>query len=123
MKRVLIVDDSNTVRMYHRQLVEALGLEVEEAQNGLEGLEKALTDSFDLMLVDINMPKMDGYLFLGEVRRSPELMSVPAIMISTEGQPLDKEKAYKAGANLYLCKPVRPEVLQNYVRLLAGVWA
>ena len=121
MKRVLIIDDSNTVRMYHRQLVEALALEVEEAQNGVEGLEKALANSFDLFLVDVNMPKMDGYRFLSEVRKIPELMSIPAVMISTEAKPWDREKAYEAGANLYLFKPVQPEILQNYVKLLVGM--
>lgn len=123
MVRVLIIDDSTTVRLYHRHLVEALGCEVQEACNGLEGLEKALEASpaFDLFLVDVNMPKMDGYRFVQEVRRSDAISATPTIMISTEAQGIDRERAYQAGANLYLFKPVRPEDLQSITALVAGV--
>lgn len=118
--RVLIVDDAVTVRMYHRQLVEAAGCRVEEAENGVEALECALRHPCALFLVDVNMPQMDGYRFMEEVRRTPELQSIPAIMISTEAQEGDKEKGYQAGVNMYLIKPVRPDILSVYVQLLAG---
>ncbi len=119
MKRVLIVDDATTVRMYHRQLLEAEGYDAEEAENGVEALEHALTSPFDLLLVDVNMPKMDGYRLLHEVRCTPELAAIPAIMISTEDRASDREQAYRAGANLYMVKPVRPEALAARVHLLA----
>jgi len=61
MKRVLVIDDATTVRLYYRQILEARGFAVEEAGNGYEGLEKALAGQFDLYVVDVNMPKMDGY--------------------------------------------------------------
>jgi two-component system chemotaxis response regulator CheY len=122
MRRVLIIDDSTIVRLYHRRLMEQMGCQVEEAINGVEALEKALSaNPFDLFLVDVNMPKMDGYRFIAEARINPSIMAVPAIMVSTEAKSWDREKAYRAGANLYLFKPVRPEVLQNYVALMAGV--
>jgi len=120
MKKVLIIDDAVTVRMYHRQLLEALDFEVSEAENGVEALEKALEESFNLFLVDVNMPKMDGYRFLAESRKIPELQTIPAIMISTEESEHDKEKAYLAGANFYLVKPVKVDELQLYASLLAG---
>jgi two-component system, chemotaxis family, chemotaxis protein CheY len=120
MKQVLIVDDSHMVRLYHRQLLEDLSLGVEEAQNGVEALEKALTGNYDLLLVDVNMPKMDGYRFLAEVRGDPELRAIPAIMISTESQTQDRQRAYEAGANFYLFKPVNPKQFKDYVRLLIG---
>ncbi len=120
MKRVLIVDDASTVRMYHRDILEKIGFAVEEAENGIEALEKSLLTPFDLFLVDVNMPKMDGYRFLEEVRQRTELQHIPAIMISTEEQELDKEKAYLAGANFYQVKPADPIALQHYVELLAG---
>lgn len=120
MKRVLVIDDATTVRMYYRQVLEAQGFVVEEAGNGYEGLEKALASSFDLYIVDVNMPKMDGYTLLRTIRQEPAIRATPAIMISTEGQEQDFNAAYAAGANLYFQKPVRPETLILNVRLLTG---
>ena len=120
MARVLVVDDAPTVRMYHRKVIEELGAEVEEAENGVEALEKCLTRAFDLLLVDVNMPKMDGYRFLREVRAHPDLRHLPAVMISTEAGEHDRQQAFAAGANHYIVKPVRPEMLRACVRVLAG---
>ncbi|WPL12392.1 response regulator [Thiorhodovibrio litoralis] len=119
MKRILIIDDAATVRLYHRRILETANFAVEEAMNGIEALEKALQSSFDLYLVDINMPKLDGYGFLHELR-SGDLPQVPAIMISTEAQPADEQRAYAAGANLYVIKPVKPDQLLAQVRVLLG---
>jgi len=120
MKKILIIDDAVTVRMYHRQLMEAMGFEVAEAENGIEALEKGLEESYDLFLVDVNMPKMDGYRLVEEMRQMPELQSVPVIMISTEASDQDKEKAYLAGANFYVIKPASVEELQSCAKLLVG---
>jgi len=120
MSRILIVDDAATVRMYHREILESAGFVVDEAFNGMEALEKALVVSFDLFLVDVNMPKLDGYAFLRELRSHGDLPQPPAVMISTEAEAIDKNKAWEAGANLYLVKPTRPDVLLGYVRLLLG---
>lgn len=117
-RKILVVDDAVTVRLYHRQLLEALGCEVAEAENGVEALEKVATTAFDLLLVDVNMPKMDGYRFISEVRSQIELANLPAIMISTEAGNQDQQKAFSVGANFYLVKPVEPERLQQLVALL-----
>ncbi len=119
MKRLLIVDDAATVRLYHRNILEAAGYAVDEAVNGIEAMEKALQTPFDLYVVDINMPKLDGYGFLKEIR-SQDITQAPAIMVSTEAEADDRHRAYRAGANLYLIKPVKPEGLLSYVRLLLG---
>ena len=119
MKRVLVIDDAATVRMYHRSILEEAGYSVEEAVNGLEGLEKALQTPFDVYIVDVNMPKIDGYGFLKQLRAN-EATASPAIVVSTEAAASDEALAYQAGANAYLVKPVRPEVLVNGVRLLLG---
>lgn len=119
MKRILIIDDAATVRMYHREILEAAGYSTEEAVNGLEALEKTLTQPFDLYLVDVNMPNLDGYGFLRELRRQ-EVPQAPAIMVSTEADEDDRKRAYAAGANLYLVKPVRPEQLLAPIELLLG---
>ena len=119
MKRVLIVDDAGTVRMYHRSILESAGYAVEEAWNGVEALEKSLEAPFDLYIVDINMPKLDGYGLLRELRQQ-DIPQEPAIMISTEAAAGDETAAYRAGANSYLIKPVRPAELLSYVRLMLG---
>ena len=120
MKRILIVDDAATVRMYHRAILESAGYLVDEAVNGIEALEKALSNVYDLYLVDVNMPKMDGYAFLRELRANAELEQPPAVMISTEAELVDRTKAYEAGANFYMLKPTRPESLTGHVRVLLG---
>jgi two-component system chemotaxis response regulator CheY len=120
MKRVLIIDDAATVRMYHRKILEDCGFEVDEAVNGLEALEKAFSTTYDLFIVDINMPKMDGYRFISELRAREELSQVPAIMVSTESETKDSDRAFAAGANFYLIKPARPVELTTSVRLMLG---
>jgi two-component system chemotaxis response regulator CheY len=120
-KRILVVDDAATVRMYHRQILEGAGFAVDEAINGIEALEKALTTPFDLYLVDINMPKQDGYAFLRELRNGDLPQQAPAIMISTEAELQDRARAYEAGANFYLVKPIKPEELLGYCRLMLGM--
>ncbi len=119
MKRILIIDDAATVRLYHRNILEQAGYEVEEAINGVEALEKALQMSFDLYIVDVNMPKLDGYGFLRELRNQ-DAPQVPAIMVSTEASAADRKRAYAAGANLYLVKPTKPDQLVAPIALLLG---
>ena len=120
MKHILIVDDAATVRMYHREILEDAGYKVDEAINGIEALEKALVTPYDLYLVDVNMPILDGYSFIRELRGHADIPQAPAVMISTEAKANDQIKAYEAGANLYIVKPTRPEILLNHVRLLLG---
>ena len=109
-----------TVRAYTRQVLEADGFTVDEAVNGIDGLEHALAATPDLLIVDINMQKMDGYTMLRRLRQDPALQDVPAIMISTESKDSDREQALLAGANWYFVKPVRPGDLTAAARLLTG---
>ncbi|MGD7034033.1 response regulator [Methylotuvimicrobium buryatense] len=119
MKRILIVDDAATVRLYHRNIIESAGFVADEAINGIEALEKALSMPFDLFLVDINMPKLDGYGFIKELR-SQDIAQAPAMIVSTEAKESDRDKAYMAGANLYIIKPTKPQELLTYIGLLLG---
>lgn len=120
-RRVLIVDDALTVRLYYRQILERAGFAVDEAGNGLEGLERAAEALPDLLLVDINMPKMDGYTMLRALRAAESTRAIPAVMISTEAEAQDAARAYEAGANVYVIKPVRPDALIEFASLLTGV--
>lgn len=120
MKSILIIDDASTVRLYHRSLLEEAGFSVDEAINGIEGVEKALIKAYDLFVVDVNMPKMDGYAFLREVRRRGDIHQAPAVMVSTEAEEKDRQRAFAAGANYYLVKPTRPEDLLDVATLMTG---
>lgn len=118
MAKVMVVDDSKTVRMYHRSLLQEFGIEVLEAENGMEALEKTLDNVIDLYLVDVNMPVMDGYSFVAELRKQPTGRFTPVIMITTQEAATDKLEAFKVGANIFETKPIKPDVLKGYLQLL-----
>lgn len=113
MARVLIVDDSSAVRAYHAGILRGQGHEVDVADNGFEGLEKFCAAGYDLVLVDVNMPRMHGYDLIREIRKCPGGRDVGVVVISTEAGHEDKVEAYRAGADLYLVKPVDPEELEG----------
>lgn len=123
-KRILVVDDASLIRLYYRQALEAAGFHVDEALNGLEAIEKLLLELVDLVIVDVNMPRMDGMTFLKTLRRqvSP-IAAIPALVTSTEAAPQDLDAARAAGANFYLVKPLAQDVLVQYARLMCGVSA
>jgi two-component system chemotaxis response regulator CheY len=106
--RILIVEDSPTMRQL---LVFALkrlkDVEIIEAQDGMDGLRKVSSDHFDLALVDINMPVMDGLKLISLIRGEDNLKDMPIIVITTEGAREDRERAIALGANEYLTKPIQ----------------
>lgn len=119
--RILVVDDSSLVRLYYRSTLEAAGFEVEQAINGIEAMEKVLSQPFDLAIVDVNMPRMDGFTFLRSLRRgAAEVATLPVLMISTESEAQDAAQARASGANFYLVKPVAEVELVRHVRVLTG---
>jgi two-component system, chemotaxis family, chemotaxis protein CheY len=119
--RILVVDDSSLVRLYYRDALEKAGFEVEHAINGIEAMEKVLAQAFDLLIVDVNMPRMDGFSFLRALRRSArEVATIPALIITTEAGEQDIEDARAAGANFYLVKPVSEADLLRHAVVLTG---
>jgi len=118
-QRILIVEDSPTMRQL---LVFALrrlpGVDIVEAQDGMDGLRKLSSDHFDLALIDINMPVMDGLKLIGLMRGEDELRDVPVVVITTEGAEQDRERALRLGANEYLTKPIQANRVLSVVRSL-----
>jgi len=113
-RRILIVEDSPTMRQL---LVFALrrlkNVEVVEAQDGMDGLRKVSSDAFDLALIDINMPVMDGLKLISLIRGEDSLKEIPIVVITTEGADEDRQRALNLGANEYLTKPIQAnKVLQ-----------
>jgi two-component system chemotaxis response regulator CheY len=119
--RILVVDDAALVRLYYRRILEAAGYDVAEAINGVEAQEKLLENPADLLIVDINMPQMDGLTFLSTLRRGTlPRAAIPALVTSTESAAHDKEAARMAGANYYLVKPLSAEALVEHAAILSG---
>lgn len=116
-RRVLIVEDSPTMRQL---LVFALrrlkGVEIVEAQDGMDGLRKVSSDQFDLALIDINMPVMDGLKLISLMREEDSLKEIPIVVITTEGAQEDRERALKLGANEYLTKPIQANRVLSLAR-------
>ena len=121
-KRILVIDDANLIRRFYRDALERAGFEVGEALNGVEALEKVLDGTYDLIVVDVNMPQMDGLTFLKVLRRqTTAVSSLPALVISTEAAAQDMTAARTAGANFYLVKPVSQERLVEHVSIMCGL--
>ena len=120
-RTILVVDDSSLVRLYCQVTLAAAGFKVEQAINGIEAMEKVLVTPFDLVIVDVNMPRMDGFTFLRSLRSSAaDVATLPALMISTESGEQDIAEARVAGANFYLVKPVAEAELVRHVCVLTG---
>ena len=120
-RRILVVDDSSLVRLYYHGALEKAGFAVEQAINGIEATEKVLAQGFDLLIVDVNMPGMDGFSFVRDLRhRKEDIAALPILMITTEADETDIADASAAGVNYYLVKPVSEADLVRHVAALAG---
>lgn len=119
MTRILVVDDAQTPRLYYRDVLGRAGYAVDEALNGIEGLEKALVAPYDLYIIDINMPGMDGLTMLRTLRQE-DMLQGAAMIITSEVAVEGMDEAARLGANLYTTKPVRADLLLAQIRALAG---
>jgi len=120
MAKVLIVDDSQIVLNLHSYIFKEAGFECAVAENGFLALEILNQEHIDLVVTDINMPRMDGYELTRRIRKTPELKDVPIIIISTEEEAKDKMKGMEAGANVYVVKPADPATLIAHANMLLG---
>jgi two-component system chemotaxis response regulator CheY len=113
--KILLVDDSKTMRNIQKGILTQMGYtEIEEACDGLDALSKVGGFKPDLMLVDWNMPNMDGLTFVKEYRaKGPK---IPILMVTTEAEKSRVIEAIKAGVNNYVVKPFTPDVLQQRIQ-------
>ncbi|HVZ72777.1 MAG TPA: response regulator [Polyangia bacterium] len=101
---VLVIDDSLTTRMMEQSILESAGYEVDLATSAEEGLEKARQRRYQLFLVDVEMPGMDGFSFVQRTRADPDLRGVPAILVTSRNAPEDRRRGVEAGASDYIVK-------------------
>lgn len=116
--KVLIVDDSLTDRSIMNKSLKPLGISLTEATNGLEALEivKNGDDIFDAILIDIEMPKMDGYTLAGEIRKFAKFKNLPLIAVTSRTSKTDRMRGVESGMTEYITKPYSPEYLMNVVK-------
>ena len=116
--KVLIVDDSLTDRSIMKKSLKPLGISLTEATNGLEALEivKNGDDIFDAILIDIEMPKMDGYTLAGEIRKFAKFKNLPLIAVTSRTSKTDRMRGVESGMTEYITKPYSPEYLMNVVK-------
>ena len=115
-KRILVVEDQEDLRAILRDLLTASGYEVIEAVDGGEGVAKARSDRPDLILMDIQMPVLDGYQATRAVKAEPPLAATPIIAVSSFAMKGDEEKARASGCDDYVTKPYSPMALLRLIR-------
>jgi chemotaxis protein histidine kinase CheA len=121
---VLVVDDSISVRRGVARQLCGLGLEVDEVSDGLEALARLRDSHYGLVLTDLEMPKLDGFALLAEIKRSASLRAIPVVVASTRCDPETRRRILELGARALLSKPVEPwELAQVVEPLLSGVSA
>jgi len=104
VKRVLIVDDSLTVRELERKLLAKRGYKVQLAVDGMDGWNAARMGDFDLVITDVDMPRMDGIELVTLIKKDARLQSLPTMIVSYKDQPRDRQRGLEAGADYYLTK-------------------
>jgi two-component system, chemotaxis family, chemotaxis protein CheY len=117
---ILTVDDSPSLRMAIRIALTGAGYSVTEAGDGVEGLNKAKSSRFDLIITDLNMPNMDGLTMIRELRKDPAQCGTPIIFLTTESDDAMKAQAKSAGATGWLVKPFVPEQLIKVAKKVLG---
>jgi two-component system chemotaxis response regulator CheY len=115
-KTIMMVDDSPSMRMLLRAALTDLGYAVSEAEDGIAALEKFEYENPDLLITDINMPRMDGFGLIEAVRGKPALGSLPILVLTTESSDEKKQRARQAGATGWIVKPFHPEKLAAAIR-------
>ena len=120
-QRVLIVDDNATIRSLSRKVVQDIGFEAVEATDGQEGLEVAQAQKFQLILTDINMPRMSGIEMVTKIRALDDYKRIPILFITTESGKKIMQQGKEAGANGWLVKPFQREKLLDLLKKLVKV--
>ena len=119
-KTIRVVDDSASIRQMVAFTVKSSGYEVVEAVDGMDGLEKARSTSFNLILTDQNMPRMDGLTLVKSLRALAQYRTVPILMLTTESSDAMKAQGKAAGATGWLVKPFDPQKLIEVVKKVIG---
>ncbi|MDP3921659.1 MAG: response regulator [Candidatus Omnitrophota bacterium] len=119
-KKILVVDDEAPILTIMQARLKANGYEVITAMDGQEGLHKARSEKPDLIILDVMLPKMDGYRVAQILKLDDQFKQIPIMMCSAKVQDDERKAGMQVGANAYLTKPFQSEVLLNKVKELLG---
>jgi len=119
-KKILVVEDTEDNRQILRDLLSTAGYDIVEAYDGAEGVAKAAEHKPDLILMDIQMPVMDGFEATRRIKADPALKSIPVIAVSSYALAGDEEKTRAAGCDSYIAKPFSPRQMLAKVREVLG---
>ncbi len=119
-KKILLVDDSTTVLLLERMILSKSEYDVVTAKDGVEGVEKAIAERPDLILMDVVMPRMDGFEACRRLRATDETREIPVIMVTTRGELKSVESGYESGCSDYVTKPINGLELLSKVRNYLG---
>jgi two-component system chemotaxis response regulator CheY len=119
-KTVLAVDDSASIRQMVSFTLKSAGYEVLDAVDGQDGLDKAKSNTVNLVLTDQNMPRMDGLTLIKTLRALPQYKTTPILMLTTESSDTMKQQGRAAGATGWLVKPFDPQKLLEVVKKVIG---
>jgi len=120
MKKILIVDDELFVRQLVKVKLEIIGFRVIEGMNGEEAIEKAVQEQPDLILLDVMMPKMNGFETCRRLKEHIATSHIPIVMLTARGEQMDKDKGESLGVVEYMTKPFSPQKLAERVQALLG---
>ncbi|HEY9849518.1 MAG TPA: response regulator [Leptolyngbyaceae cyanobacterium] len=118
MSTVLLVEDSATQREMISDFLKERGLKVTIARDGIEALEKVAANRPDLVLLDIVMPRMNGFEFCRRLKSNPKTNQIPVVMCSSKSEQFDRYWGMKQGADAYIAKPFHPSELVNTLKNL-----
>jgi len=119
-KKVLVADDEEVVRKFLKIHLDKWGYKVKEAGDGAEVLEQLGNEDFDFILLDIRMPKKDGWQVLEEMRSNPKTKNIPVIILTAKDEDSDMFRGYDLGANYYMTKPFTRAQLFYGIQLIFG---
>ena len=115
-KTILTVDDSRTMRDMLASALTQSGYRVVQADDGVQAIDMLANETPDVIITDINMPRLDGFGFIKEVRNNPKYRAIPILVLTTENSPEMKERARKSGATGWLVKPFDTAKLTDAIR-------
>ena len=115
MSKILIVDDEVNIRLVVKEYAEFEGYDVDEAENGMQAIDMVKNNDYDLIIMDVMMPKLDGYSACKEIKK---IKSIPVIMLSARGEEYDKLFGFEIGIDDYVVKPFSPKELMARIKVV-----
>ena len=118
MTKILLVDDQPELRRMYGAVLRTAGHEVLEAENGEDGVALALSESPELVLMDVNMPVMDGITAVSTIKNDPAIQHIPVVMLTSLAMPEEISRGLEAGGDAYIVKPMIPKELLEELQLI-----